>query len=178
MNMQFPKRRRLRPSVTVLAGLLVALSGNSAAEAGTTTRANSPENARCQGLGCGVDPVAADRVEDVDIVVAVAMPADYPVGSVMRATCAFVERVEFPDGSARETEQCTLSDEPVMVPEYQGSPPAAAFRHSIGGCEWMSDYWYAKNETTVFASSARLVVTPAGTVHVTSTYPAEPLVCE
>lgn len=178
MNIKFRQPRGLRPSVTVLAGLLAALSSSAAAEAGARTPANSSENARCQGLGCGVDPVGADRIEDVDTVVIVAMPDNFPVGSVMRADCAFVQRVEFPDGSARETQQCTLSDEPVMIPENQGSPPAAAFRHRTGPCEWVSDYWYAKNGTTVYATSSRLVVSPAGTVYATSTYPAEPLVCE
>ena len=178
MNIEFRKPRGLQLSVTVLAGLLAALSSSAAAEAGATTSANRSQNARCQGVGCGADPVAAEHIEDVDTVVIVAMPDNFPVASVMRAECAFVQRVEFPDGSARETQQCTLSDEPVMIPENQGSAPATAFHHRTGPCEWVSDYWYAKDGTTVYASSSRLVVTPAGTVYATSTYPAEPLVCD
>lgn len=178
MNMEFRRPRGVQISVTVLTGLVAALSSGAAATAGPASSAISSEHARCQGQDCGVDPAAADRIEDVDTVVIVAMPDDFPVGSVMRAECAFVQRVEFSDGSARETQQCTLSDEPVMIPENQGSPPATAFRHRTGPCEWMSDYWYAKDGTTVYASSSRLVVTPAGTVYATSTYPAEPLVCE
>jgi hypothetical protein len=178
MNMEFRRPRGRQISVTALAGLVAALSSGAAANAGATTPTISNEHAHCQGPGCGVDPVATDRIEDVDTVVIVAMPDNFPVASVMRADCAFVERVEFPDGSARETQQCTLSDEPVMIPENQGSAPATAFRHRTGPCEWVSDYWYAKNGTTVYASSSRLVVTPAGTVYAASIYPAETLVCE
>jgi hypothetical protein len=42
-------------------------------------------------------------------------------------------------------------------------------------CEWMSEYWFAKTGATVFAESYRVVVTPAGKVHSTSTYSADPL---
>lgn len=156
MNSQFPALGKLPVAIITTAGLL--------------------------GL-VGVRPAAAeeadtDRIENVDTVVIVALPDDFPVGSIMRAECAFVVRVQFPDGSARETQQCTLSDEPVMIPENQGVAPDTAFHHSTGPCEWVSDYWFAKNETIVYADSSRIVVTPSGAVHATSTYPAEPLDCD
>ncbi len=129
-----------------------------------------------------VVPAAADasvdRIRNVDTVLAVAFPDDFPTASLMRAECAWVQRVELPDGSSTENLSCDLSDEPVMVPEFQGSPPTRAFRHSGGPCEWLSEYWFAKNGTDVFASSFSYVVTPSGKVHARSTYPAEPLVCE
>ena len=127
-------------------------------------------------------PVAAggasvDTIRDFDTVLAVARPADFPVASLMRAHCAYVVRVERPDGSARETQVCQLSDEPVMIPEFQGAPPTQAFIDKRGPCEWHSDYWGYRDGTDVLASSVRMVVTPSGQVMVTSTYPAEPLVC-
>jgi hypothetical protein len=119
-----------------------------------------------------------DVIEDVETVVAVAMPDDFPVGSVMRADCTVVMRVQFPSGSAHEMQSCTLKDEPVMVPENQGTPPDAVFNHSVGPCEWASDYWHAKDETTVYADSAHLVVAPTGEVHAWATYGVDPLDCE
>ena len=120
---------------------------------------------------------STDRIENLDSIVAVAFPDDYPVGSIMRAECAFVQRVQLPDGSATETLSCELSDEPVMIPELQGSAPTSALTYSGGACEWMSEYWFAKSGVSVFAESYRVVVTPAGKVHATSTYPADPLDC-
>jgi hypothetical protein len=80
-------------------------------------------------LVASVVPAAAkasvDRIENVDSVLAVATPEDFPVASLMRAECAWVQRVELPDGSATESQACDLSDEPVMIPEFQGSPPNA-----------------------------------------------------
>lgn len=127
-------------------------------------------------------PVAArqasvDRVENFTTVLAVAMPDNFPLGSLMRAECAFLVRVERPDGSAMETQICTLSDEPVMVPEFQGTPPALAFRLAGGPCIWTSDYWWTIADSPVYADSFSYVVTPSGRVRVTSTYPAVPLVC-
>ena len=133
-------------------------------------------------LVAGVAPATAqapvDRIENVDTVLAVATPEEFPIASLMRAECAWVQRVELPDGSATESQVCDLSDEPVMIPEFQGSPPTRAFHFSGGPCEWASDYWLAKNGTVVFASSVSYVVTPSGKVHIRSRYPAEPLVCE
>jgi hypothetical protein len=128
-------------------------------------------------------PVAAsggsvDIVRGFDSVVAVARPADFPIASLMRAHCAFVVRVERPDGSARETQVCQLSDDPVMIPDFQGVPPSSAFIDEGGACVWHSDYWFATNGSDVMADSFRIVVTPSGQVMATSTYPAEPLACE
>ena len=133
-------------------------------------------------LVASVVPAAAkasvDRIENVDSVLAVATPEDFPVASLMRAECAWVQRVELPDGSATESQACNLSDEPVMIPEFQGSSPTRAFHNSTGPCQWTSDYWLAKDGSVVFASSVSYVVTPSGEVHARSWYPAEPLVCE
>jgi hypothetical protein len=118
-----------------------------------------------------------DRLTNIETVLAVAMPDDFPVASLMRAECAWVHRVELPNGSARETMVCELSDERVMIPEFQGSPPARAFRNSGGPCVWFSDYWFAKEGSDVLASSFRYVVTPSGHVTAHSWYPAEPLDC-
>jgi hypothetical protein len=118
-----------------------------------------------------------DRIENVDSILAVAFPDDYPVGSIMRAECASVQRVQLPDGSATETLSCDLSDDPVMVPEFQGVAPKSAVKYGGGSCVWMSEYWFAKTGATVFAESYRVVVTPAGKVHATSTYSADPLEC-
>jgi hypothetical protein len=181
MNSKY-RLRTIRLSAVGIAALAGALESPSAATADRADTALSESGgARCRirlGCGDGLEAASVDRVEDIDTVVIVAMPADFPIGSVMRADCDFVQRVEFTDGAARETQQCTLSDDPVMVPENQGVAPAVAFRHHQGPCEWMSDYWYAVDESTVYAESARLVVTPGGTVFATSVYPAEPLDCE
>ena len=134
------------------------------------------------GLALGTQAAAAnatnDRIEDFESVVAVRFEDDFPIRSLMRADCAFVQRVERPDGSSRETMSCDLSDDPVMIPEFQGVPPERAVRHVEGPCVWISDYWAYKTGATVYAESLRLVVTPAGKVHATSTYPADPLDCD
>ncbi len=117
-----------------------------------------------------------DRIENVDSILAVAFPDNYPVGSIMRADCAFVQRVQLPDGSATETLSCDLSDEPVLIPELQGSPPTSALNYGGGSCEWISDYWSAKTGAILFAESYRVVVTPSGKVHA-SPYSADPLDC-
>jgi len=124
------------------------------------------------------DQASVDRVESFDTVLAVASSDSFPLGSLMRAECSFLVRVERPDGSARETQVCTLSDEPVMVPEFQGAPPDQAFRLDGGPCTWTSDYWWNVADSPVYADSFSYVVTPAGAVRATSTYPAVPLACE
>ena len=121
---------------------------------------------------------SVDSIRDFDSVVAVARSADFPIASLMRAHCTVVVRVERPDGSARETQLCQLTDDPVMIPEFQGTPPTQAFIDEPGACVWSSDYWAYKNGTDVPASSIRIVVTPSGHVMATSTYPAQPLDCE
>jgi hypothetical protein len=121
---------------------------------------------------------SVDRIENFDTVLAVAFPDNFPLGSLMRAECSFLVRVERPDGSAIETQVCTLSDEPVMVPAFQGTPPEQAFRLDGGPCTWTSDYWWNVADSPVYADSFSYVVTPSGAVRATSTYPAVPLACE
>ena len=128
-------------------------------------------------------PVAAggastQRIEDFGSVLAVRFDADFPLESLMRVDCDWLVRVERPDGSATETMHCTLSDSPVMIPAFQGSPPERAFRHGGGECLWTSDYWWLVIDAPVYAASFSYVVTPSGEVRVTSTYPSEPLICE
>jgi hypothetical protein len=148
--------RSLRAAVFVVAALIVGVMVALPADAGKAF---------------------TDRIENVDSILAVAFPDDYPVGSIMRAECAFVQRVQLPDGSAFETLSCDLSDDPVMVPEFQGVAPTSALNYGGGSCEWTSEYWSAKTGATIFADSYRVVVTPAGKVHATSTYSADPLEC-
>ena len=124
------------------------------------------------------DRASVDRIEGFDTVLAVASSDSFPLGSLMRAECSFLVRVERPDGSALETQVCTLSDEPVMVPEFQGAPPDQAFRLDGGPCTWTSDYWWNVADSPVYADSFSYVVTPAGAVRVTSPYSAVPLACE
>jgi hypothetical protein len=121
---------------------------------------------------------SVDTIRDFATVLAVARSDDFPIASLMRADCAWVVRVERPDGSARETQVCQLSDEPVMIPEFQGVPPSSTFIDELGACAWHSDYWFYTNGTDVLASSVRLVVTPSGHVLATSEYPASQLSCE
>jgi hypothetical protein len=131
----------------------------------------------------GAAPVLADagwvdRIENVDTVLAVRFEDDFPVASLMRAKCDWTQFVRRPDGSGIETLRCELSDEPVMIPDFQGETPAAAFVHSGGACLWTSDYWLAVDGSIVMASAFDYVVTPSGQVWITARYPAEPLACE
>ena len=135
------------------------------------------------GLVVVATPVAAsgarvDRLENFDTVLAVAMPEDFPVASLMRANCSQLIRVERPDGSASELMDCQLSAEPVMIPAFQGVPPTQAFVHEGGPCQWISDFWGNTEGILVLASSFRYTVTPSGHVHVRSEYPAQALSCE
>lgn len=128
-------------------------------------------------------PVAArgasvDRLEGFESVVIVGMPDDFPIASIMRADCSRLIRIERPNGSSTEIQDCQLSDRPVMIPEFQGQPPSRAFVFDGPACEWHSDYWFYKAELDVLAESVHLVVTPSGHVHAVSEYPAEPLACE
>jgi hypothetical protein len=128
-------------------------------------------------------PVAAtgasvDRLSNVQTVLAVAMPDDFPVGSLMRATCESLIRIERPDGSATEIQDCQLSAEPVMIPEFQGAPPSQTFINEAGPCVWSSDYWFTVAGTDVQAESLHYTVAPSGHVHARSDYPAEPLDCD
>lgn len=123
-------------------------------------------------------PATVDRVEGIDTVLAVRSDDDFPVASLMRATCDSSQFLTRPDGSGVETMHCLLSSAPVMIPEFQGAAPARAFTFGGGPCVWTSDYWFAKNESIVIAERFSYVVTPSGRVNVKAEYPAEPLVCE
>lgn len=119
-----------------------------------------------------------ERIRDFDTVLAVAMPADFPTASFMRAHCSRLVRVERPDGSASEAQNCRLSDEPVPDPFLQGVPPTRAFVFDGESCVWFSDYWGNTEGLAVGATSVHYTVTPSGQVHVRSEYPAQPLVCD
>jgi hypothetical protein len=83
---------------------------------------------------------SVDRVEGpFETVVPIAL-ADNPSGvELMFAECDFVERVEKPDGSSVETQQCHLT-EPFVV--FPGTPPESAFTlRTDGPCIWFSDYF-------------------------------------
>lgn len=122
---------------------------------------------------------SVQRLEGLSTVVAVAFPDDFPVASLMRADCAWLQRVERADGSAVETMSCRLvTAPPLMFPENQGVPPKSAFIDAGGACTWTSDYWWTVADVPVYADSYRIVITPAGVVHVRAKYPATPLTCD
>jgi hypothetical protein len=123
-------------------------------------------------------PATVDRAEAIDTVLAVRSDDDFPLASLMRATCNRSQFLTRPDGTGVETMRCTLSSAPVMIPEFQGSTPARAFKLRGGPCVWTSDYWFAKNGSIVLAERFSYTVTPSGRVNVKAEYPAEPLVCE
>jgi hypothetical protein len=128
--------------------------------------------------------VAQDRqielLEDVQTVLAVAPIEDplSPVGAIMRADCPFLVRIEAEDGSSQEFASCMLTDEPVDVPENQGSVPLEPFVESGGECIWTSDYAWATIDAPVFASEFETVALPSGRVHLWAAFPAEPLECD
>jgi hypothetical protein len=129
-------------------------------------------------------PVAAQEpqvVENVPTVVAVVDPdttPGFPAGGLMRANCAVVVRGTPDDGSATEWMACELTEEPVMIPENQGSPPTTTVTYGGGPCIWISDYIGASEGTEVLAEAFEVTVTPSGRVFAWSTYPAQPLECE
>jgi hypothetical protein len=134
------------------------------------------------GMALAAMPVSAggtvDRLHGIDTVLAVRMEADFPVRSLMRAHCTDVQFIRLPDGRGIETLRCRLSDEPVMIPEFQGVPPAKAFHHAGGPCAWTSDYWSAKTGAVLLAASYSFTVSPSGTVHATAIYARDPVPCE
>jgi hypothetical protein len=123
--------------------------------------------------------VRVQLIHNFPTVLAVRPPSspDFPVHSLMRANCEWLYRVVNPNGSSVETEKCTLSDEPVMIPEFQGEVPTHRVKYGTGKCTWHSDYWGATAGKDVLASSVRILVTPRGEVYATSVYPRKPLVC-
>lgn len=121
-----------------------------------------------------------DVLEDVPTVVSVVDPTttpDFPVASLSRADCEVVVRIVAEDGTAQEFMSCQLSDEPVMVPEFQGSAPESLVADAGGECIWTSDYWYTKDGSERKASAFEMTVTPSGRVFAWSSYPAELLDC-
>jgi hypothetical protein len=128
--------------------------------------------ASAQAMGASVA-----RVENFQTVVAVAPIDGLPIGALMRADCSFAQLVERPDGGSREILKCELSDDPVNVPEFQGTPPATAFTDSGGQCIWQSDYWAVADGSTVYAESFEVTVTPSGRVTGKADYPETPLDC-
>lgn len=121
-----------------------------------------------------------DVLEDVPTVVSVVDPVttpDFPVASLSRADCDAVVRVEAEDGSSQEWMSCLLSDEPVMIPENQGTAPSAPVVDAGGECIWTSDYWYTKDESEIKAAAFQVTILPSGQVFAWSSYPAEPLDC-
>lgn len=151
-------RSSLVPSASRIAvlllvvGLLFAMSGLPANAAASVERIHGPFES--------VVPVAY---------------ADNPAGvELMFMECDFVQRVEKPDGSAIETQQCDLTGPFV---EFPGTPPTEAFTNSAGECIWFSDYFLQTTGEDVLAERVRLTVTPTGNVSVTTWYPAEPLEC-
>ena len=85
--------------------------------------------------------------------------------------------IDAEDGSAQEWTSCQLSDEPVMVSEFQGEAPEGPIVDAGGACIWTSDCWYTKDESEVKASALELTVTPSGRVFAWSSFPPEPLDC-
>ena len=65
-----------------------------------------------------------------------------------------------------------------MIPENQGSPPAATVTYGGGACIWISDYLSSTEGRDVFAEAYEVVVTPSGRVFAWASYPGEPLECE
>jgi hypothetical protein len=128
-------------------------------------------------------PIAAsgatvERLANIPTVLAVRMDADFPIASLMRATCTSLIRVERPDGSSTEIQDCQLSSAPVMIPAFQGVPPSRTFILEDGPCVWHSDYWFTVDGRDVLADRVRLTVTPSGHVHARSDYPAIARSCD
>jgi hypothetical protein len=128
-------------------------------------------------LGISAPALAAgatvDRFEGPFETVVPVADADNPIGAeLMFAECEFVQRVEQPDGSAVETQACILSG-PFF--DFPGSVPDQAYNRVDGACAWASDYRTQTAGGLVIADGAHITVTPSGNVHITSTYPAEPI---
>lgn len=122
------------------------------------------------GANAGVDEVKGPFVSVVPVAY-----ADNPAGvELMFVQCDFVRRVVNPDGSAKETQHCHLT-EPFVV--FPGTPPDRAFNNRAGECIWFSDYFLLTTGDDVLADSVRVTVSPSGVVNVTTTYPATPLDC-
>jgi hypothetical protein len=66
---------------------------------------------------------------------------------------------------------------PPSDPRIPGDAPDRALVYEAGACEWLSDFAFAKDGTDEYAKSYRVVVTPSGKVHASSSYPAEAMDC-
>ncbi len=97
--------------------------------------------------------------------------------SLMRTDCRRALWIEHADGSFEERIECTLSEDPVDPPEWQGTWPSETVRVRGGACEWTSDYWSVTDGSEVWASSYELTVSPDGHVVGSSRYAAELLDC-
>ena len=114
---------------------------------------------------------SVDRIGPVTTTVPTAF-VDNEIGvEIMYAECDWVQRVEHPDGSSVETQQCVLT-EPFEV--FPGTPPERAVVDRSGACIWYSDYLLATTGETFYADRVQLTVTPAGRVGVTSFYSPDP----
>lgn len=131
-------------------------------------------------LPAGAGGATKETIRDFETVVAVAY-ADNDFGVLlMFADCAFLHRVEFPDGSAKETQSCQVTGPfDVFGDEFAGELPTKAFVDGGGECIWFSDYWInADPSVEIFATRYKSVVTPSGQVRATSHYAADPLTPE
>ena len=140
-----------------------------------------------------------DRVEFVGSTAFVSTDPDNGIVVFAFMGCRFVHRVQNPDGSAVETQTCFIFDNsPYIQLEYnpetgffdptlvEGGLPSTAvtftapptvFGPNHSDCDWASDYWIIKDDSTVFAESWRMTVTPSGQVYMVSYYPAVPVTC-
>ena len=127
----------------------------------------------------GASSTSVQLIRRFPTVLAVRPPTseNFPVASLMRARCKWLYRVVQPNGSAIETQKCRLTDEPVMVPEFQGQVPDHRVQYLVGKCLWHSDYWGFAKGKDVMASWAQILVTPRGEVFITSKYPRRALDC-
>ena len=98
-------------------------------------------------------------------------------GLLMSADCELAAWVAFSDGTFREWVDCTLSDAPVVQPEWQGVRPDELLTVRGGECEWTSDYWTVTDGSEVWADSYELTITPDGRVFGSSVYAPEMLEC-
>jgi hypothetical protein len=116
-----------------------------------------------------------DTIRDFDSAFAVAT-ADNELGAlVMNAHCDLLKRVEFPDGSSKETMSCQVTDAEGWG-EFGGTFPSTAFVDSGGECIWFSDYWanHPTDPQEIYGDSYLQVVTPSGKAHATVWFSADP----
>ncbi len=120
--------------------------------------------------------VSEHSVSDFGSLVLVA-EGDSLDGSVMRADCTSAVWLTYEDGTYEEQVQCTLSDDPVDPPEWQGARPAQTVTISGGACEWTSDFWFQTDGSDVWASAYEFTITPDGQVTGRMSYGSELLDC-